>query len=103
MREMARVETSTLEQRSSQTENELKLLLIPSGSQRRKERHPGNSRGHRRRRSLSVCGRDSAHVRALRRTAALEVLKFWTRRNQGSAAYKEAVVADRRRQGLFES
>ena len=64
MREMARSEVETLQQKLEAIDKELKLLLVPS-SQRREECNRGNSRRHGRRRSDAVCCRNGENVQPL--------------------------------------
>ena len=72
MKQMALDEEKQLTARKEIVERELKLLLLAERSERREERHCGNSRRNGRRRGRPLCWRTFPHVFALCGSARLE-------------------------------
>ena len=72
MRAYAQEELDKLEARVGGVEEELKVLLLPKDPERRKRRHPGNPRRHRRRRGHAFRRRNVPNVYPLRGNAGLE-------------------------------
>ncbi len=80
-------------------EEQLKLLLLPQGSERRQEHPPRDPRRHRRRGGGAVRRRSVPHVHALRRAPPLEASRSCRSSTRPAGGIKEVVAARRRRQG----
>ena len=71
LQQMAAADIEQLEPELEKIENDLKILLLPQGSERREERRTGNPQGHRRRRGIAYLRASfSACTSAMRKPGA---------------------------------
>ena len=96
MRELAQEELATLTVERDRLLDDIKLLLVPEGPQRREERRPRNPRRHRRRRGGAVRRRSVPDVLALRRAAGLEDRRPEPERQRAAASRKSIALIEGR-------
>ena len=100
MRAYAQEELTQLEERVGTGRRRAEGAAAAQGSERREERHPGNPRRHRRRRSHAVRGRDLPHVqRATPRSQRWKVEVLST--SESSVGGLKEVIAIIEGQGVY--